>query len=310
MSTQTTWWVNDRNPSISDQLTTGGAPVDLSSATVTFKMRGPLDGNSNATVKVNQPVTTKDSLGNWTYGWAAGDLDTAGKYLAWLEVAVGGKPQTQWEALIEVRPHTASHLYVEIEQLKDTLTLGGKNFADLDAQVAVGAASRAIDALCGRRFYCDADAAQVRYYSPSDVHVLEIDDLVTLTTLKSTDDGTTTFGNTWTQNTDFFLKPLNAATDQAEVWPYTHIRTHPSGSYLFNTYFPRSVQVTGKFGWAAVPANVSQAATVLATRLLKVSREAPMGVLAYEGVAVRVARNDATVMMLLSSFIRHRIAVA
>lgn len=199
--------------------------------------------------------------------------------------------------------------YITSSALKATLTLSGTSFADDDITAAITAASRALDNLCQRRFYADTDAMSVRHYSPEDPGLLEIDDLVTLTTLKSADDGSTTFANTWTENVDFVLEPLNATSD-ADDWPWTHIRVHPLGSFLFNTRYPRSVEVTGKFGWAAVPGPIVDATTMLATRLLKMKREAPLGVLAFQEVAVRVSRTDPNIGILAGPYMKHRAAVA
>ena len=197
--------------------------------------------------------------------------------------------------------------YVTSAQLKATLGITGTGF-DADLQASATGASRAIDKLCNRRFYADADANQVRYYSPVEPGLLQIDDLVTLTSLLTSDDGTT-FGNTWTLNTDFVLQPLNAAAD-AEVWPYTSIKTHPNGSFLFNTFYPRSVQLTGKFGWAAVPAPVFDATTLLAERLYKMKREAPLGVQVFADVAMRIARADSNLMMSIGPYRKVAAAVA
>lgn len=179
---------------------------------------------------------------------------------------------------------------------------------DADIAAAITAASRAIDRVCNRRFWLDADASQVRYYTPDRVDVLEIDDLVTLTSLKSAPDGAT-FDDTWVANTDFVLEPLNAAAEQ-EPQPYTRARAHPNGSYLFPTYYPRSVQVTGRFGWSSVPQPIVQATTIMAERLVKMAREAPMGVLAFDTEAVRITEADGGLRLLLGPYKRHRKAVA
>lgn len=196
--------------------------------------------------------------------------------------------------------------YLTSNELKATLELTGESFADDDIELAITAASRAIDNLTGRRFYADSDANQVRYYSPTDPDVLWVDDLVTLTTLEVDTGEDGTFEETWTANTDFYLEPLNAAADG---WPYTFLVVNTRSS----VYFPvahRSVKVTGKFGWSVVPDAVKQAAKISAAKLLKRSREAPFGVVGFgaDGVAVRIGSNDPDVMTLLSPFIRENMA--
>ena len=198
--------------------------------------------------------------------------------------------------------------YITSAALKATLNISVTT-SDADIAASITAASRALDRICQRRFYADADANQVRYYTPIRWDWLEVDDLVTLTTLKSADDGTGTFANAWTLNSDFFLEPLNAQAD-ADSWPYTSLRVHPSGAFTFNTFYPRSVQVTGMFGWPAVPGPIVDGTTLLAERLFKMKREAPLGVLAFQDVAVRVARADSNLMILIGAYIKHRAAVA
>jgi hypothetical protein len=198
--------------------------------------------------------------------------------------------------------------YLTVAELKSTLELSGESYADDDLNVAITAASRSVDSFCDRRFWADADANQIRYYTPTSSVVVQIDDLVTLTTLATDDAGDQTFGQAWTANTDLFLEPLNAAADGQ---PYTRLCTNPARSSL---YFPlqygRSVKVTGKFGWPAVPTEVKQATTIIAGRLLKRARETPMGVVmagvGFDGAAIRIASQDPDVTMLLSPLRRHQ----
>ncbi len=202
--------------------------------------------------------------------------------------------------------------YITSDLLKNTLTLTGTTFADVDIAFATKSASRAIDLLCQRHFYMDDDTAQVRYYTPGRQTELEIDDLVTLTSLQTDTDGDGTFEQSWTLNTDFVLEPFNALSNAADPWPYTLIRVHPAGSYVLpTTGYPRTVKVTGKFGWpVGVPDAVVDATTLLANRLLTIKRSAPLGIVAFDGGAVRIARADQSVMMLVGNYMKHRVAVA
>jgi len=286
MATHPQWFTGDRNPSIADTVTIDGVPVDLTALAVTFKMRAV----GSTTLKVNAAVTTKEADGDWTYGWGATDLDTAGQFLVWVTVDMGGGAlQTVNEALITVAAHgVLNQTYVELEEFKSTLELTGKTFADNNIRGALIAASRGIDDALGRRFYLDADANQVRYYTPNGTSaVLWVDDLVTLTELASDASGGTTFADVWTANTDFVLGPLNAAADGK---PYTHIGVHPAGTRVLPSY-PRSVRVTGKFGWPAVPSEIKTLTTLVASRLVKRTREAPFGIveLGADGAAVRAS---------------------
>jgi hypothetical protein len=270
---------------MADVLTIAGVPVDLSAKTVTFKMRAL----GTTTLKVNQPVSFKDAGGNWRYDWGATDLDTAGEYLAWLVTTTAGKDDTVQEFTIEVRAHApGTNAYVELEEFKGTTSLKGQTYADGDIQRGLVAASRGIDMALHRRFWPDADAAQVRYYTPRHGGWLEVEDLVTLTTLKVDRDSDGTFEETWVLNTDFVLEPLNAA---AESKPFETIRRQPRSGFSGFPCYPRSVELTGKFGWLAVPDGVKQLTTLIASRLVQRTRQAPFGIVAIgpDGAAVRAA---------------------
>lgn len=195
--------------------------------------------------------------------------------------------------------------YVQLDDLKATLDLATETFADADITRAIAAASRAIEDICARRFWLDADAEQVRYYTARSRKLLEVDDLVVLTSLLTDSNGDGVFEQTWAVNSDFVLEPLNAAAD---IEPYTAIRRHPNGSFRFPGSLPRGVKVTGQFGWPAVPDGIVEATGILATRLLRRSREAPFGVIGFaleQGAAVAsLARNDPDVMMLAGPYIR------
>lgn len=303
MSDRLVWIVGNRDPSISENITIDGVAVDLTGKTVKAKMRAV----NSSTLKVNTAAVIVSAVaGTVRYDWAANDVDTGGEFLFWWEVTTtaSGKTQDVMEAVIEFRAHAPqSNVYIELEQFKSTADLKDTNFMDGDIQLALQAAARAVDEICNRRFWPDADATQIRYYSPQRYDLVYIDDLLTLTTLKTDGDGDGTFETTWS-TTDYYLEPLNALADSR---PYTEICAIPWGSLWFTTLYPRSVQITGKFGWSAVPAAISEATTILAGRFLKRSREAPMGdaaALALGGAAVRLTGRDTDVTALLSPYMR------
>lgn len=296
------WSVGDRNPSISETITVGGVVVDLTPSTVKFKMR--LVGS--ATLKVDAAaVIVSAPAGTVRYDWASADVNTAGVYLIWWEVTTSTKVQAMQEALIEIRAHAGETpaVYGDLAELKSTLALTGSQFADLDLQLALRSASRAIDQMCSRRFYTTS-SDETRYFSPSTPAWVSAGDVISITTLKTDEGGDGTFENTWAVNTDYLLTPLNASLD-AE--PYTLIRRHPLSGFYFPSQYPRSVQIVGKFGWSSVPPEITQAAGIIASQLIQRARAAPFGVIAVgldSASAIRLARVDPQVAALVGPYIR------
>lgn len=326
MSAHPVWFVGNLLPSITETITdTNGAPVDLSSSTVKLKMR-PL---GSSTAKVNATATVVNGpLGQVRYDWQAADVDTAGEYLVWWEVTTGAKKQDLNEASVVFAAHApAQRAYVELEEFKSTAELTGTNFANEDIRQALVAASRGIDSMTGRRFYLDADANQVRYFSGADVvrgdasrrwwdgfewlanpgWELRVDDLVAITSLKTDADGDGTYEQTWAQGTDFTLESRNAPADGS---PYTTIRIPPGGNFRFPVYAD-SIEITGQFGWADVPAAIKQATTILAARLLQRARQSPTGIagVGLDGAAVRVGsiERDPDIGFLLAPYMRKKL---
>lgn len=183
--------------------------------------------------------------------------------------------------------------YMNKDELKATRELLG-TFADQDIAIALEAASRGIEGVTNRRFYLDSGTT-TRYYTPRSETVMLIDDATSVATVAPTTAGAASL----ILNTDYVLEPLNASADGR---PYTMVTAIRGG---FSTV-PRSMQVSGVFGWPAVPAPVKQATGILASRLLMRAREAPFGIVfsgADVGVATRLARSDPDVMFLLDPYI-------
>lgn len=165
------WYVGDRDPSITQQITAGGSPVDLTGATVKFRMRklGSATLKVDATAAVVAPLT-----GDVSYTFAAADVDTAGFYQVWWEVTKSGRVQSIIEAMIEIRAHgpQTGHL-IEIEELRQAMETRTVD-RDLDDQalVMIGAASDLIQDECQREL-CPTDAA-TREFEICNTHTLSL----------------------------------------------------------------------------------------------------------------------------------------
>lgn len=196
--------------------------------------------------------------------------------------------------------------YVTVAELKVTLNISSTTYDD-DLTVCASAASKSIEAYTGRRFWSDTGATWIRYYSPDDWRRVWIDDLQTLTTLTVDQDGDGTFEQTWTEGTHFVLEPINADAE-TPIRPYESILVRKNSTYSLPAGVEQSVKVTGKFGWAAVPDEIQTAASILAVRLFKRTREAHFGVASFGGdqsTAIRISRTDPDVANLLSGYVRH-----
>jgi len=169
-------------------------------------------------------------------------------------------------------------------------------------EISIEAASREIDGWCERVF---TSSTATRIYRPTDVFTVEVDDLQSITTLKTDSDGSGVFDVTW-ETTDYQLNPLNGLAGGIST-PYTQVRA--IGQYLFPIYEPRnvnsneaSVQINGVWGWASIPTAVKQACIILSMRQFK-RYDSPTGVMGFGDLGVmRIGRVDPDIEKLLMPF--------
>ena len=181
-------------------------------------------------------------------------------------------------------------------------------------ELSIESASREIDSYTERVFYQTGSAGTpvARVYVPQDLYVVETDDIISVTTLKTDSNGDGTFDTTFDVS-DFQLEPLNGLAGGIDT-PFTRIRA--VGTYLWPVYEPRnvdanqaSVQVTGVFGFATVPTAVRQACILSALRQYK-RYESPTGVLGFSDLgAVRVGTKlDPDVERMIQPYRKVRMA--
>lgn len=203
-----------------------------------------------------------------------------------------------------VQPLTVGQYYCTAEELKDRL--GITDTAD-DSQVilACQAAARWIEGATGRYFWRGADT---RTYVPESIWALTVDDLVSVTTLKTDADGDGVFEQAWAAGTDFELS-LGASYNtgaSGEQRPYTRINA-VSGSKLFPFTWPFTrqdrIQVAGVFGWPAIPPAIRQASMQLAAEYFKL-KDAPFGVAGFGDFGVVSVRSSPQIYALLQPYVR------
>ena len=191
--------------------------------------------------------------------------------------------------------------YATLAQVKAAMRITDNVDDDL-LETAIESASRQIDGHCERRFYT---TATTRIYTPNDSFVCEIDDLVSITSLKTSSDVDGSFDTTWAAS-DYQLEPLNAIAGGMDV-SYTQIRA--TGDYLFPlSGGEATVQVVGTFGWASVPSDIEQACIILSQRQYK-RYDSPLGVAGIGDIGIiRVSRIDPDVASILLPYRRLRMA--
>jgi hypothetical protein len=192
--------------------------------------------------------------------------------------------------------------YCTLSQLRDQLSDSKDLATEGILERAINAASRWIDDVCGRHFWPET-AATARRYRPDDPDVAWVHDISTTTDLVIATDttGDGTYATTWA-STDYDLEPLDADKDGTA---YAWWRICAVDRYTFPTTARRPpLRVTAKWGWSAIPDDVTQACVLRAAGLFK-RKDSPHGITAFDGFgAVRVTRSDPDVMALLNNYIR------
>ncbi len=190
--------------------------------------------------------------------------------------------------------------YGTVDDLKQRLNIEpGDTSRDALLTSALGAASRGIERTTGRRFWLDEEPT-VRTYNPRRRLVQEEDGQLFLTDDIGDDEGlvveTGGNGSAFYSVTDFETWPDNALADgepitgllrPINIWavPITRIR------------------ITARFGWPAVPDEVTEAALIQATRLFK-RKDSPEGIIGNaEWGVVRLSRRDPDVWNLIEQFV-------
>jgi hypothetical protein len=151
--------------------------------------------------------------------------------------------------------------YITADNLKEYAQIPDIDDVDdvLLAQV-VSAVSRNIERHCGRQFN-KATVATARQYFARSAAAVDVDEFHTTDGLIVATGPSGTFSTTLT---DFTLHPLNGIIDGVPGFPFREIILHSGG---FAHGDRPTVQVTAKWGWNAVPSDVTQAALIQCARI-------------------------------------------
>lgn len=197
--------------------------------------------------------------------------------------------------------------YATRAQAKERLDIDGTTFDELIDRL-ITTASRAIDRLCGRRFY---STSGTRYETAEhEGLVILTDDLLSVTTLRTDNDADDVYETLWTPD-DYRLEPVNASF---EGKPYTSIRLKHAGAEAFPISVRNGVEIVGSWGHNATdayPADVNEACLMIQARLFE-RRHVPLGIVGMPeaGVALWVKNQDPDVLMLLEPYTRWALGAA
>lgn len=196
--------------------------------------------------------------------------------------------------------------YADVNQLREHMSDGNDVAPPEMLERALNTSSRWIDEFCGRRFWLDTTVQTLTFTTDCVTDLVWTDDIGTTTGLivKTDDLGNGTYNTTWTIGTDFRLEPRNADKHgPAYAWwriAATGTRRFPTSSL----YDP--VQVTAKYGWAAIPPAVEEACLLRSYALFK-RRSSPTGIQGFEGFGMRTTKDDPDIRALLAPYVKIKI---
>lgn len=180
---------------------------------------------------------------------------------------------------------------------------------DSKLDTAIAGASNAVENHCRRQFN-NTGSATARIFKPTGPNFVEVDDFYDLPSLVVKRKMlTATDWSAALSNTDFELEPMNGVVSGQPGWPYLRIRL----PYWTRLYATERVQVTAKWGWAAVPSAVKQATFIIAAQYYKLP-DAPLGVAGFgsgsDGFAAVKVRDLPQAWSLLCAYVVDPIWVA
>jgi hypothetical protein len=196
--------------------------------------------------------------------------------------------------------------YATLDEFKAWTQLDGLTKTAM-ATNAILATSRAIDLYCKRHFWPDGTVGTpvARTFEACDTHRVDFgvfNDLsaAVVPVVKTDKAGDGTFETTWTA-TDYQLLPYNRLPGR----PYTRIEAIASLRFPVHTGTGRRdrVQITGVWGWDAIPDDVHQACLIKAHRIYT-RHQSPNGVAGIGDFGpVRISRfEDPDVVDLLNPY--------
>jgi hypothetical protein len=182
--------------------------------------------------------------------------------------------------------------YVETQDLTDYLrsTIVAD---DVEIESALLAAESTIHSYC-QRIFTVPTAATVRTFVPSDWQVLVVPDIANTTGLIVSNDGSTV------PAASYQLEIAPSVTGPIGVdgrtWPYSQIRLL-TGSWPVESDGEAEVSITARWGWPAIPPEVTLATKLLARDFL-LARDTAFGIVQVGDFSRRIAANGVVETLL------------
>lgn len=198
--------------------------------------------------------------------------------------------------------------YCGLEELKARVSSPSKPLSttfDYEITMAIQTASSFITRYCGQHFY---QVTESRTFNYDSIYEFDIDPCVSVTEFLLDYNGNFGYNTAWTQNVNYQLiqaKDSYNANDYDVPRPYTHVQVIGQGSGGISQFLPfvwpftemNRVQITGTWGWAVIPPNVTMACLLLATDLYR-QKDAPFGVMGFGDMSMRVSANPLIIELL------------
>jgi hypothetical protein len=256
---------------------------------------------SDGSVFTPAPTVVHDSLGHYSATFV---VDMAGMWL--YKFTASGTAIDVTDGQIFVRPDALATVYVTLAELKASLAIPPSDTQDdEELQDSMLSASRWIDGFCQRHFF---QITEARSLDSEDPYLLELGafmDLVSVTTLKTDENGDGTYETTWSASGYQLLVDDNTPNRFAgpETQPYTRISS-------FSRQFPmvyvpatriNRIEITGIWGWPAIPDAVRRAAKLLASQHFKM-KDAPYGAAGIADLGIVRVRDNPMARNLLGPY--------
>lgn len=255
-----TLWKGNTAPSLSDTIKVNGSAFDLTGSTVKLQMR-LATAAAGAVLKIDASATVVSATaGTVRYDWVAGDVDTAGEYVAWWHVTLpGAKLQDSDEFAIVVQEHASqTGNLCSLADVRTSLELGpSETTRDELILSLIPVASDMINTYCEREFAPVTVGATRRFKIDTRSPLVDLApyDLQSATAVKLHPE--TASPITLVAGTDYVLAPVT--TDEAV---FTSVRLSGFLNIVSSTLVRFNyalLDITGTWGFPTIPTKVNEA---------------------------------------------------